>query len=52
MFRDGEVPDKKEAAIAALQEWFLKQHHISASRAAVGQHLKPYYDRLMPKDKK
>ena len=52
MFRDDEVPQKKEAAIAALREWFLAKHRKEVSRAAVGQKLKPYYDELIKKDRK
>ncbi len=52
MFRDGEMPDKKEAAIFALQEWFTKTNGKSVSRAAIGQKLKPYYDELLKKDRK
>jgi hypothetical protein len=52
MFRDGEMPQKKEAAIAALQNWFQIAHGKSASRAAIGERLKPYFDQLIRNDKK
>ncbi|WP_417796368.1 hypothetical protein [Terasakiella pusilla] len=47
MFKDGEMPEKKESAIAALQAWFVKQHHKPASRSVVGEKLKPYFDAMM-----
>jgi hypothetical protein len=42
-----ELPEKKEAAILHFQQWFLREHRIEASRSAVGEKLKPYYDRFM-----
>ena len=39
------MPEKKEAAIQYFQDWFvrvLKQH---PKRTAIGDKLKPYYDR-------
>lgn len=47
MFRDGNMPIKKEAAIAHLQNWFLQTLGKSVSRAAVGEKLKPYFDQLI-----
>lgn len=40
------MPAKKEAAIALLQEWFTQSTNKSVSRSAVGQKLKPYFDKL------
>jgi hypothetical protein len=42
-----ELPQKKEAAIAHFQSWFQSKLGIRPSRAAIGDKLKPYYDRLM-----
>jgi hypothetical protein len=47
MIRDGEMSKKKEAAIAHFQNWFLKSQKKSASRAAIGERLKPYFDALI-----
>jgi hypothetical protein len=44
------LPKKKEAAIQHFQSWFLTRHGVSASRSAVGEKLKPYYDRFMKSD--
>ncbi|MFD0985505.1 hypothetical protein [Methyloligella solikamskensis] len=52
MFRDAEMPDKKEAAIAALQQWFIERKGKTVSRAAIGQRLTGYFDALIRKDKK
>ena len=41
-----QLPDKKEAAIEHFRAWFLKELNVSPSRAAVGEKLKPYYDRF------
>lgn len=49
MFRDGEFPEKKEAAIAHLQQWFERQHAKSVGRSTIGERLKPYYDALVRK---
>ncbi len=46
LYLDQEMPEKKEAAIAHFQNWFQKQHQKEASRAAIGQKLKPYFDAL------
>ncbi len=51
-FRDGEMPDKKEAAIEELQQWFEKFHGMRPSRSIVGEKLKPYFDGLMKKGQK
>ncbi|PHR62651.1 MAG: hypothetical protein COA47_02780 [Robiginitomaculum sp.] len=48
-FRDGDMPQKKEAAIAELAEWFIKKTGNKISRSAIGEKLKPYYDELMKK---
>jgi hypothetical protein len=46
MYRDGQMPQKKEAAIQHFQTWFEKELGIEASRSAVGQKLKPFFDKL------
>ncbi len=46
MFRDGEMPEKKEAAIQHFQTWFETEQGLKASRSAIGQKLKPFYDSL------
>jgi hypothetical protein len=46
LLRRNELPDKKEAAIEHLRVWFRQEHGISASRSAVGDKLKPYYDKF------
>jgi hypothetical protein len=52
MFRDNEMPKKKEAAIAELQLWFKKTLNREVSRAAIGEKLKPYFDSLIWKGQK
>jgi len=42
-----EMPDKKEAAIAYFQNWFEERHRFRPSRAAVGEKLKPYFDKFV-----
>lgn len=49
MFRDGQMPEKKEAAIAHIQSWFLLKIGKTVSRAAIGERLKPYFDQLVKK---
>ncbi len=51
MYRDGEMPVKKEAAIAELQSWFEKIIGKPVSRSAIGQKLKPYFDTLQQRQK-
>ena len=46
LFRDGAMPEKKEAAIQHFQTWFETERGLKASRSAIGQKLKPFYDRL------
>jgi hypothetical protein len=43
----GELPAKKEAAIQHFKSLFFEKHHISPGRTAIGEKLKPYYDRFM-----
>jgi hypothetical protein len=43
----GDLPEKKEAGIQHLQDWFEKTHNLQVSRTAIGQRLKPYYDRFI-----
>jgi hypothetical protein len=42
-----QLPLKKEACIQHLQEWFHHTHGVRPSRAAIGEKLKPYYDRFI-----
>lgn len=46
LYRDAQMPHKKEAAIQHFQTWFEKELGIEASRSAIGQKLKPFFDRL------
>jgi hypothetical protein len=41
-----ELPEKKEAAIEHFRSWFASELGLKASRSAVGEKLKPYYDRF------
>jgi hypothetical protein len=43
------LPEKKEAAIGDFERWFHKKG-ISVSRSAIGQKLKPYYQRILGSD--
>lgn len=49
LFRDDKMPSKKESAIAYFTNWFKKELGEEASRSAVGQRLKIYYDQLFKK---
>ncbi len=44
------LPEKKEAAIADFERWFRERLGISVSRSAIGQKLKPYYQRFLESD--
>jgi hypothetical protein len=46
LYRDREMPSKKEAAIQHFQTWFKEELGLQASRSAIGQKLKPFFDRL------
>ena len=46
LYRDRQMPAKKEAAIQHFQTWFEKSLGLKASRSAIGQKLKPFFDRL------
>ncbi len=46
MVNDGTLPQKKEAAIHHFQEWFVQEHGVRPSRAAVGDKLKGYYEKF------
>jgi hypothetical protein len=46
LYKNNELPQKKEAAIAHFQDWFRENFGVSASRSAIGQKLTPYYDKL------
>lgn len=46
LYRDREMPSKKEAAIQHFQTWFEEELGLQASRSAIGQKLKPFFDRL------
>lgn len=50
LYKDGDMPEKKEAAIAVLQDRFLPHAGKRVSRAAIGQKLKPYFDVLKNED--
>jgi len=53
LIEQGNLPHKKEAAILYFQGWFQKELNVEPSRAAIGEKLKPYYDRLIwTKDRK
>jgi hypothetical protein len=53
LLQSGELPAKKEAGIQHFQEWFHRGLKMKPSRAAIGEKLKPYYDRFVrPADKK
>jgi hypothetical protein len=43
----GELPAKKEAAIEHFREWFKRVLHQHPKRTAIGDKLKPYYDRFV-----
>jgi hypothetical protein len=47
LLRQEELPAKKEAAIEHFQAWFERRLGIRPSRAAVGEKLKPYYDKFV-----
>jgi hypothetical protein len=47
LLRSNGLPEKKEAAIEYLRNWFEREHGIKASRSAIGERLKPYYDRFV-----
>ena len=51
LYANGEMPQKKEAAIALMQEWFEREMGKSVSRSAVGMKLKSYFDKLGKKSK-
>jgi len=42
-----ELPSKKEAGIQEFQTWFANELGLHPSRAAIGEKLKPYYDRFL-----
>jgi hypothetical protein len=46
LYATNSMPDKKEAAIALLQDWFLQSAAKAVSRSAIGAKLKPYIDRI------
>jgi hypothetical protein len=48
----GRLPDKKEAAISELGEWFRDAHGLAVSRTSIGQKLTPYYQVLFARDAK
>jgi hypothetical protein len=48
----GRLPDKKEAAISELGEWFRDTHDLAVSRTSIGQKLTPYYQVLFARDSK
>jgi hypothetical protein len=48
--KEGTLPDKKEAAISELEEWFRNKHGIKVGRSSIGQKLTPYYQRFFRTD--
>ena len=46
LYAIGEMPLKKEAAIALLREWFRERKQKDVSRSAIGAKLKPYFDKI------
>jgi hypothetical protein len=42
------LPEKKEAAIADFERWFRDRFGIPVGRTAIGQKLKPYYQKFLP----
>ena len=46
LIKRGELPSKKEAAIQYFQTWFESHTGVRPSRAAIGEKLKPYYDKF------
>lgn len=47
LVKDGSLPQKKEAAIQQMQDWFVREHGQKPSRAAVGERLTPYYSKFV-----
>lgn len=45
-YRDGTMPDKKEAAIQTFLDWFKTSKRLEPSRSVVGEKLKPFFDAL------
>jgi hypothetical protein len=45
------LPEKKEAAIQLLQDWFQRRFRIQPSRAAIGEKLTPYYETFIRKER-
>jgi hypothetical protein len=46
LIQQNALPEKKEAAIAHFEGWFRDKLGISVSRSAIGQKLKPYYQKF------
>jgi hypothetical protein len=47
LIRRNQMPDKKEAAIEYFRAWFGRECGVQPSRAAVGEKLKPYFDKIV-----
>ena len=47
LFRDGEMPTKQDSAIVHFITWFKKEMGEDASRSAIRERLKVYYDELV-----
>ncbi|HWX32812.1 MAG TPA: hypothetical protein VNZ53_35950 [Steroidobacteraceae bacterium] len=47
LVKEDKLPRKKEACIQDFQDWFRDKFGVRPSRAAVGEKLKPYYDRFV-----
>lgn len=52
LVKEGTLPQKKEAAIQQLQDWFFENHGLKPSRAAIGERLTPYYAKFIRSDRK
>jgi hypothetical protein len=47
LIASGKLPNKKEAGIEHIRNWFTSQNLSPPSRAAIGEKLTPYYDRFV-----
>ena len=47
LIKEDKLPEKKEACVKYFQDWFRDTSGVPPSRAAVGEKLKPYYDRFV-----
>ncbi len=49
LVRDEKLPAKVEAAIEHFREWFHQKFDLDVSRTTIGDKLRPYYYRFVPK---